>query len=294
MTAIGTQREPRRDLPSPGRGASEQQTRHVGAADQEHEAGNDCQQPQEREDRQERARHAAERVDPVDWQYFDLEERRREIGNPAANLLRQHRHRRVGLRVTNRWPQPAHHFRVRNEWIAERGVGPVRVDHHPEVPQHAGRRGATELEWHHTRHFVRLPVERQDPADDLPIAAEAHPPDVIGQDDQRPPAITLVVGSPQRGAYAEHREEIRGGHFAGQPGGHILNTDTSDDWTLRRNVSEQVSTLADLLVIRPGHPALSETDAYELGRCRHGKGIEQQRIHDGEHGRVRTDRHAER
>ncbi len=174
----------------------EQQVRHVGAGDEQHEGD----RPGEEEQRRPRAAHD---------RLLEGLDRHRGGGVRAGPLRgeppRHHVHLGAGLRERRARPQPA-------EDAQEAVVAPLllRAEDERDPQLRAGRpeRGEPEPARHDRRDDVAAPVEREGLADDRRVGAEPARPEGVAQHDLVPRAA-LAEGAAERRRDAEEVEEGR-------------------------------------------------------------------------------------
>ena len=202
---------------------------------------------EEREDRQQQARHALKRVHAVDGVGAHPEELLRELRVGAAHLRREHTQGSCGLIERQARLQPADQLELGQGAIAEDPVRAGGVDRHPEVEPQTGRRQGAEARRHDPDDFAGPRSQSEHAADHRGIAAESIPPDVIGKDDQVVPGVRGGERPPHRGRHAKNAEEVRGRRFAPEAERRATHLQAGHRHPVRDDVREGGVARADVL-----------------------------------------------
>ena len=174
--AARAERETHADLAAPGGAATEQEAGDVGAADEQHETGDDRHQADEGKERRERLRHAAEAADAVDAEDFAQREPRGGVGILRREPLADDERCRLRLFRAHAGPEPRDDLERVPAAILQHAPGLRGIDRHPELAHESRRARPAKSARHHADDFERLASELDRPTDDRRIAPKARAP----------------------------------------------------------------------------------------------------------------------
>ncbi len=277
----GAEGELHRDFLPARRGASEQQARQIGAADEENEQRDGRQETEKREHGHERVAHPAVQTDARRREHVDCGEPLVDLGMFCGHSCPEHAHRGRGLLDGYPWPESAEHFETVRRAI--RGESPMRavdVERHPRIAGEARRRDTPELPAHDANHLAPLAVEDDRLPHDGGRAAELRLPQAFADDDSTATRVIRTQGAAEE-RHGAQRVEVVGGH---EPRGHAhrqgLERQRYLRVPLRDDVREDGVALPDVSDVRPRCRALAGVDANDFVRAAKRQRLQKQRVED--------------
>jgi hypothetical protein len=288
-SAAGAQREANRGLAPPRRRPREQEIRHIGARDQQHEAN------RANEDEEGRLRVADNRIVHA-----------RETDAPAFVGLRigrlELRAERIHFGLRRRQPDAGPQAAGRDhEAAVARHPGHVVFDRRPHLRVVGGE---AEPRRHHADDQVRAPLEHDRRADDVPVAAEEALPDAVAEH-QHFLAAGTVVGrfddAAKEGRRAQHRKQRTADARAEHPLGKLETGDVEGPAGRHAEAFERGQLTLPVFVIRKRAAgdrswrarAVVEEDDHAR-RITVRRRLQDDRAHHAEDGGVRADAQGER